>query len=75
MIAKVNSKETPCYVRENNFHKMHIAIRPIARAFENLQESFRKTNDDLIKLKMPLENFKVTKIGRSMQYATIEHCH
>ena len=23
---------------------------------------------------MPLENFKVAKIGRAMQYATAEHC-
>ena len=53
---------------------MLIAIRPIARAFEKLQESFTKTNDDLIKLQMPLENLKVTKIGRAMQYATAEHC-
>ena len=53
---------------------MLIAIRPIARAFEKLQESFTKTNDDLIKVKMPLENFKVAKIGRVMQYATAEHC-
>ena len=63
-MAKVNHKENICFVKESNFHKMHIAIRPIARAFEKLQESFIKTSGDLIKQKIPLENFKVAKIGR-----------
>ena len=61
MLAKVHRKENLCYVKENDFHKMHIAIRPIARAFEKLQERFTKTDDDLIKLKMPLENIKLQK--------------
>ena len=50
-------QENICFVKESNFHKKHIAIRPIASAFEKLQESFTKTSDDLIKLKMSLENF------------------
>ena len=33
MMAKVNHKENICFVKENNFHKMHISIRPISRAF------------------------------------------
>ena len=40
---------------------MYIAAGPFARAFEKLLEQFTKTNDDLIKLKMPLEKFKVAK--------------
>ena len=39
-------------------HPMHIAIRPIVRAFETLQESFLKTKDDIITLKKPLEPSK-----------------
>ena len=66
-MAKVNNKE-------NNIHLMHLAFRPIARAFEKLQERFLKTKDSLITLKTPLENFKVAKVGRAMQYATAEHC-
>ena len=53
---------------------MHIGTRPIAKAFEKLQESFLKTKDSLITLKNPLENIKVAKVGRAMQYATAEHC-
>jgi hypothetical protein len=41
-------------LKEKHIHKMHIAIRPIARAFENLQKCFLKANDDLITLKKPL---------------------
>ena len=72
--SKVNNKENICYVQETDFHKMHIAIRPITKAFEKLQESFTRTNDDIIKLKMPLENYKFAKIGRALQYATAKHC-
>ena len=32
----------------SNCYPMHIAIRPIVRAFKKLQESFLKTKDDLI---------------------------
>jgi hypothetical protein len=51
---------------------MHIAIRPIARAFENLQKYFLKTKDYLITLKKPLEYSKVAKIGSALKYATAE---
>ena len=53
---------------------MHIAIRPIVRACENLQKCLLKANDDLITLKKPLENFKVVKIGNTLKYATEENC-
>ena len=54
LMAKVNHMENICFIREKHIHKMHIAIRPIARAFENLQKCFLKANDDLITLKKPL---------------------
>ena len=46
MMTKVHRKENIFYVKEKDFHKMHIAIRPIARAFEKLQEKFTNTNDE-----------------------------
>ena len=73
-MVKVNHQENICFIKEKNIHPMHIAIRPIAKAFEKLQESFLKTKDSLITLKTPLENFKVAKVGRAMQYATAEYC-
>ena len=73
-MAKVNHQENICFIKEENIHPMHIAIRPIAKAFEKLQESFLKTKDSLITLKTPLENFKVAKVGRAMHYANAEYC-
>ena len=73
-MAKVNHQENICFIKEKQIHPMHIAIRPIVRAFEKLQESFLKTKDDLITLKKTLETFKVAIIGRAMKYATAENC-
>jgi hypothetical protein len=72
-MAKVNHKENVCFIKEKRIHPMHIAIRPIVRAFEKLQKSFLKTKDDSITLKKPLENFKVAKIGSAMKFATEEN--
>ena len=73
-MAKVNHSENICFIKENQIHEMHIAIRPIVRAFEQLQKCFLKTSDDLITLKKPLESFKVVKIGNALKYATEENC-
>jgi hypothetical protein len=73
-MAKVNHKENICFIKEKHIHEMHIAIRPIVKAFENLQKCFLKAKDDLITLKKPLENFKVVKIGSALKYATEENC-
>jgi hypothetical protein len=70
LMAKVNHKENICFIKEKYIHEMHIAIRPIVRAFENLQKCFLKTKDDLITLKKPLENSKVVKIVNALKYAT-----
>jgi hypothetical protein len=46
LMAKVHRKENVCFIKENQIHKIHIAVRPITRAFEQLQESFTKRKDD-----------------------------
>ena len=74
-MSKVNHPENICFIKESQTHEMHIAIRPIVRAFEQLQTCFLKTNEDnLITLKKPLESFKVVKIGNAMKHATEENC-
>ena len=68
LMAKVNHSENICFIKENQIHKMHIAIRPIARTFEQLQKCFLKTTDDLKKKKKNTgifqsgKNRKCTKI-------------
>ncbi len=74
LMAKVNHQENICFIKEKQIHPMHIAIRPIARAFETLQACFLKTKDDLITLKKPLETFKAAIIGRTMKFVTEENC-
>jgi hypothetical protein len=74
LMEKVWKKENICFIKENDFHAMHIAIRPIARAMENLQCKFVENKDDLIQLKRPLERFKVVKDGRSYVHPTKENC-
>jgi hypothetical protein len=54
-------KEKLCYLKENVFHKMHVAIITIARDFLKLEGQFTETCDNLIRLKIPNENFKVAK--------------
>ena len=56
ILDKVNKKENVCFIKENNIHKMHIAIKPIIRAWETLQSSFVENKDDLKELKRPLNN-------------------
>ena len=70
----LTTKENVCFMKENQIHTMHIAIRPIVRAFENLQKCFLKTKDDLITLKKPLQYWKVAKIGSALKYASEENC-
>ena len=69
-MAKVNHVENVCFIKEKHIHEMHIAIKPIVRAFENLQKCFLKTEDDLITLKRPLEYDKVVNIGNVLKHAT-----
>ena len=61
-MAKVNHQENICFIKENNIHPMHIAIRPIAKAFEKLKESFLKTKYSLITLKLPWKTLRLQKL-------------
>jgi hypothetical protein len=66
-MAKLNHKENICFIKGKQIHPMHIAIRPIARAFEKLQKCFNNSEKSL-------ENFKVARIGSAMKFATEENC-
>ena len=74
ILDKVNKKENVCFIKENNIHKMHIAIKPIIRAWETLQSSFVENKDDLKELKRPLNNFEAVKIGRAMKQIDETNC-
>ena len=74
ILDKVNKKENVCFIKENNIHKMHIAIKSIIRAWETLQRSLVENEDDLKEFKRPLNNFKAVKIGQAMKQIDETNC-
>ena len=46
---------------------MHIAIKPIVKAFETLNNEFKKSKEDIIYLKTPIDQLKVPKINNRLK--------
>ena len=60
LMEKVSRKENIHLVKEDDIHKMHIAVRPIARALEELQRSYHNNyREDVRELNKPLHGQKV----------------
>ena len=66
-MAKVNNKENICFVKDNNFHNMHIAIKPILKAFKTLHNEYKQSKEDIIYLKTPIDHHKIAKINSRMK--------
>jgi len=53
---------------------MHVAVRPIVRAWETLQKAFVLDKDPAKELRRPLNYFKAWKVGNSYQQINSQNC-
>ena len=53
---------------------MHIAVRPIVRAWDTLQNAYVKDKDPAKELRRPLNHFKAWKVGNTHQQINQTNC-
>ena len=58
ILDKVTKKEKVCFLKETNIHPMHVAVRPIVRAWETLQKAFVLKREPAKELRRPFNFFK-----------------
>ena len=74
ILDKVTKKEKVCFLKETDIHPMHIAVRPIVRAWETLQKAFVKDKEPAKELSRPLNFFKAWKVGNNFQQINETNC-
>ena len=74
ILDKVTKTEKVCFLKENDIHPMHVAVRPIVRAWETLQKAFVLDKDPAKELRRPLNYFKAWKVGNSYQQINSQNC-
>ena len=74
ILDKVTKKEKVCFLKETNIHPMHVAVRPIVRAWETLQNAYVSDREPAKELRRPLYFFKACKVGNTYQQINETNC-
>ena len=74
ILDKVTKIEKVCFLKEIDIHPMHIAVRPIVKAWETLQNAYVEDKEPAKNLRRPLNYFKAWKVGNTYQLINKTNC-